>query len=235
VATAAAGAAVVSPSPARRADGRAVPGLVIVGEAARRSGFTIKALRFYERRGLLLPSGRSPGGYRLYNEADLRRLEFIRQAKSLGLSLDQTRELAVSARSQTCSMTRPRLLRVLDERIRQTARQIETAAQPEEGARASAPDPGCPSSHRPRPGLLRVLRGVGGRRADPAPPAETRRGARASGHERPEAAGEGPSGPVRYLALATRVVPVVVGHGRPRPDTSPHAVPSDSAPIESWP
>lgn len=96
-----------------------------VGEVARRSGFTIKALRFYERRGLLPPSGRSPAGYRLYNEADLHRLEFIRQAKSLGLSLDQIRELTVSARNQTCSMTRPRLLHVLDERIRQTARQIE--------------------------------------------------------------------------------------------------------------
>ncbi len=97
-----------------------------IGEAARRSGFTVKALRFYERRGLLPAAGRSPGGYRLYTEADLHRLEFIRQAKALGLALDQIRELVVSAREQTCSMTRPQLLRVLDERILQTARQIET-------------------------------------------------------------------------------------------------------------
>lgn len=71
-------------------------------------------------------SGRSPGGYRLYTEADLHRLEFIRQAKALGLSLDQIRELVVTAREQTCSMTPPLLLRVLNERILQTARQIET-------------------------------------------------------------------------------------------------------------
>lgn len=119
----------VCPSPPSRADGGAAVGLVTVGEAARRSGFTIKTLHFYERRGLRPPSGRSPGGYRLYTEADLHRLEFIRQAKSLGLSLDQIRELAVSARNQTCSMTRPRLLRVLDDRIRQAARQIEALSR----------------------------------------------------------------------------------------------------------
>lgn len=100
--------------------------LLTIGEVARRSGFSIKALRFYERRGLLPPSGLSPSGYRLYSEADLRRLDFIRQAKALGLALDQVRDLVSAAREQSCSMTRPRLLSVLDERIRQTARQIET-------------------------------------------------------------------------------------------------------------
>lgn len=104
--------------------GPSAPPLTI-GEVATRSGFSIKALRFYERRGLLPPSGRSAGGFRLYGEADLHRLEFIRQAKTLGLSLDHIRELLASARTQTCSMTRPRLLGVLDERIRQTALQIE--------------------------------------------------------------------------------------------------------------
>lgn len=97
-----------------------------IGEVARRSGFTVKALRFYERRGLLPPSGRSPGGYRLYTEPDLGRLDFVRQAKALGLGLGQIRELVAAARSQSCSTTRPRLLSVLDERIRQTAQHIAT-------------------------------------------------------------------------------------------------------------
>lgn len=122
---AAAGAAVASRSPASSADGGPA-GLLTIGEIARRSGFTIKALRFYERRGLLPPSGRSPGGYRLYSEADLHRLEFIRHAKTLGLALDQIRELVATARTRSCSMTRPRLLSVLDGRIRQTAEQIVT-------------------------------------------------------------------------------------------------------------
>jgi DNA-binding transcriptional MerR regulator len=102
--------------------------MLTIGEAARRSGFTIKALRFYERRGLLPPSGRRPNGYRLYSDADCHRLEFIRQAKTLGLTLEAIRELVAAARGPGGSGTRPRLLRVLDERITQTSRQMATLA-----------------------------------------------------------------------------------------------------------
>ena len=97
-----------------------------IGEVSGRSGFSVKSLRFYERRGLLASSGRSPGGYRLYTEADLHRLEFIREAKALGLALDQIRELMMATRERSCRMTRPLLLRVLDERIAQTSSQMET-------------------------------------------------------------------------------------------------------------
>jgi MerR family transcriptional regulator, copper efflux regulator len=100
------------------------PQLLTIGEAAHRSGFTVKALRFYDRRGLLPPSARRPNGYRLYGENDLRRLEFIRQAKALGLTLAAIRELVVVARQSNGADTRPRLLRMLDEHIAQTARQI---------------------------------------------------------------------------------------------------------------
>lgn len=116
----------VSRSHADNSDRRTLDCPLTIGEVARHSGFTVKALRFYERRGLLPASGRSPGGYRLYAEADLHRLEFIRQAKALGLGLDQIRELVVTARRRTCAMTRPLLLGVLDERIAQTTRQIVT-------------------------------------------------------------------------------------------------------------
>lgn len=119
------GAAVASRSVASRADGRSSSPPLTIGDVARRSGFSIRALRFYERRGLLPASGRSPGGYRLYSEADLGRLEFIGQAKTLGLTLDQIRELVVAARERSCRMARPLLLRVLDERIMQASRQIQ--------------------------------------------------------------------------------------------------------------
>lgn len=118
-----------SRSHADRADRSSAGPALTIGEVARRSGFGIKALRFYERRGILPAAGRSPGRYRLYTEADLRRLEFVRQAKALGLALDEIRELVVAAREQSCSMMRPRLLSVLDARIRQTAQQIETLAR----------------------------------------------------------------------------------------------------------
>jgi len=62
-------------------------------------------------------------------DADLHRLEFIRQAKLLGLTLDQIRELVLTTRRQTCSMTRPLLSRVLGERIQQTERQIQALSR----------------------------------------------------------------------------------------------------------
>ena len=109
-----------------RPNGSAEGRPLTIGEVSRRSGFSVKTLRFYERRGLLPPSGRSAGGFRLYAEADLGRLEFIREAKALGLALDQIRELLAATRTRSCRMTRPLLLRVLGQRIAQTSEQIET-------------------------------------------------------------------------------------------------------------
>lgn len=120
----AAAAVVASRSPDRSVT--APTGSLTIGDVAKRSGFSVKALRFYEHRGLLPASGRSAGGFRLYTDTDLHRLEFIRQAKTLGLQLDQIRELLIAARQRTCSMTRPLLLHILDERLRQTCGQIET-------------------------------------------------------------------------------------------------------------
>jgi DNA-binding transcriptional MerR regulator len=85
----------------------------------------VKALRFYDRRGLLPPRGRRPSGYRVYSESDLHRLEFIRQAKALGLTLDAIRDLVAAAR-EPGARVRPCLVRMLSERIAQTARQIAT-------------------------------------------------------------------------------------------------------------
>jgi len=89
----------------RRADPSADPAArsrpLTIGKAARRSGFSVRALRFYERQGLLPAAGRTPGGFRLYVEADLHRLDFIRQAKALGLTLEQIRQLIVAARERT--------------------------------------------------------------------------------------------------------------------------------------
>lgn len=94
-----------------------------IGKLAGRSGFTVKALRYYDRRGLLPPSGRRPSGYRLYIEADTHRLQFIRQAKALGLTLEAIRELMAAGQPGGAS-TRTRLLRMLDDRIAQTTAQI---------------------------------------------------------------------------------------------------------------
>ncbi|MGC3995318.1 MAG: HEAT repeat domain-containing protein [Propionicimonas sp.] len=58
-----------------------------IGEVAERTGLTRRTLRHYDELGLLVPSARSWGDYRLYDEADLLRLLQIQNLKALGLSL----------------------------------------------------------------------------------------------------------------------------------------------------
>jgi DNA-binding transcriptional MerR regulator len=62
---------------------------ITVGVAARRSGLSPKALRLYESMGILGPVGRSPGGYRTYNDSDVELLRFVRRARALGFRLSE--------------------------------------------------------------------------------------------------------------------------------------------------
>lgn len=66
---------------------------ITIGQAARRSGLSAKAIRFYETRGLLEAAERTPSGYRTYTDEDVAILRFIRQAKSLDLRLDEIRDV----------------------------------------------------------------------------------------------------------------------------------------------
>ena len=64
-----------------------------IGEVAERTGVTQRTLRFYEEKGLLKPPTRMEGGFRLYSEADIQRVERIkRQQQLLGFSLAEIKE-----------------------------------------------------------------------------------------------------------------------------------------------
>jgi DNA-binding transcriptional MerR regulator len=60
-----------------------------IGELAKATGITVRTLRHYDQIGLLRPRIRTEGGYRLYGEEDVRRLQQIRSLRSLGFSLEQ--------------------------------------------------------------------------------------------------------------------------------------------------
>lgn len=64
-----------------------------IGELAERTGLSIRTLRHYDEIGLLRPSARSDGGFRLYTSDDESRLLLIRRMKPLGYSLEQMGEL----------------------------------------------------------------------------------------------------------------------------------------------
>lgn len=64
-----------------------------VGELARRAGVTVRALHHYDSIGLLRPSGRSEGGYRLYSREDVARLHGIQTLRQLGVPLAEVARL----------------------------------------------------------------------------------------------------------------------------------------------
>jgi DNA-binding transcriptional MerR regulator len=70
-----------------------------IGEVAERVGLSLRTVRYYEEAGLARPSRRSNGGFRLYGEDDIARLELIKRMKPLGLTLKQMSEL-LTARDQ---------------------------------------------------------------------------------------------------------------------------------------
>lgn len=64
-----------------------------IGELAERTELSLRTLRHYDEIGLVEPSGRSEGGFRLYTEDDYERLMLIRRMKPLGYSLEQMGDL----------------------------------------------------------------------------------------------------------------------------------------------
>jgi len=69
--------------------------MLTIGKLAAAAGVSSDTLRYYEREGLIEPAGKSPAGYRLYDQDSARRLRFIKQAQHCGFTLAEIRELLV--------------------------------------------------------------------------------------------------------------------------------------------
>lgn len=86
-----------------------------IGQAMRATGTTRKAIRLYEQHGLLPPPERTPAGYRTFTPADIELLIFIRRARTLGLHLDDIRDILTVRRAGTPPC--PSVRELIDRRV----------------------------------------------------------------------------------------------------------------------
>ena len=86
-----------------------------IGEVAKRAGVSVDTLRYYERLRLLRQPKRSSGGFRLFASEDIERVQFIKQAQELGLSLDEIKGLLTTGGAEECRKVRDLLQRKLFE------------------------------------------------------------------------------------------------------------------------
>ncbi len=106
-----------------------------IGEVAELTGLSLRTLRHYDEIGLLRPSTRSEGGFRLYSHADVEKLLVIRRMKPLGFTLESMREVmalveADPAHGPSAEDVRARLTTVIEdaqERRDALARQLQMA------------------------------------------------------------------------------------------------------------
>jgi len=122
-----------------------------IGEVARRSGLTVKTIRFYCDEGLIQPISRSEGGYRLFDESVFAELSLIRTLRAMELALSDVSQILEARRSGICSC------RELKARISSKAGEVGEKIEALQGLQAE---------------LLTMLErweACGGRTPDPAP------------------------------------------------------------------
>nr|WP_246157243.1 Cu(I)-responsive transcriptional regulator [Sneathiella litorea] len=73
--------------------GRSREKMYTIGDTAKATDLPTKTVRYYADIGLVMPSGRSDSGYRLYSGREINKLIFIRRARSFGFSVQECREL----------------------------------------------------------------------------------------------------------------------------------------------
>jgi MerR family mercuric resistance operon transcriptional regulator len=66
-----------------------------IGQLAQLANINIQTIRFYERKGILPKPERKPSGYRVFNEEDVKRLNFIHLSKGHGFSPHEIKELPI--------------------------------------------------------------------------------------------------------------------------------------------
>ncbi|MGQ0714303.1 MAG: heavy metal-responsive transcriptional regulator [Gemmatimonadaceae bacterium] len=79
-----------------------LPKGMLAGQVARELGIGVQTLHYYEREGLIPPPSRTASRYRIYDASLVDRVRFVRKAQSLGLTLDEIKEIVGLAERGTC-------------------------------------------------------------------------------------------------------------------------------------
>ena len=120
-----------------------------IGQIATEASVNVQTIRYYERRGLLLPAQRLASGYRQYDQDSLLRLRFIKHAQALGFSLKEIEELLSLRVRQGAAChavernTRAKIA-VIDRKIRELSRLRRTLADLAAACRARRRTSECP-------------------------------------------------------------------------------------------
>jgi Cu(I)-responsive transcriptional regulator len=123
--------------------------LLSIGKLARACGASVDTIRYYERERLLPRPQRGPSGFRLYEPPAIERLRFIRQAKGLGFSLGEIKELLALRvdRTKTCADVRLRArakIAEIDARMGELARMKAALDRLATTCSGSGPTSDCP-------------------------------------------------------------------------------------------
>lgn len=126
-----------------------------IGVLAQKAGIPVSTLRFYEKKGLLLPQSRTPAGYRRYVEQDVVRARFVKRAQELGFTLREIEALlsllgSADKPQEELKVQGRKKLEEIDQRLADLSRMRQ--------AMVSLLSEECPNLNRPCP----VLESLGG-------------------------------------------------------------------------
>ena len=98
---------------------------ITIGRLAKAAGVNLQTIRFYERAKLLRSPVRSPSGYRLYGDEDIKRLHLVRSARLLGISIRDVGELVATAQHDSCGSFQGQVARLIVGKLEQVEANIK--------------------------------------------------------------------------------------------------------------
>jgi MerR family transcriptional regulator, copper efflux regulator len=104
--------------------------LLKVGELAKRTGKTVRAIHLYEELGLIAPAVRSKGGFRLYHDKAAKRIDWIQKLQELGFSLTEIKAfLRDWEQSDTAPKAMDRVREIFSDKLRETKETVARLQQ----------------------------------------------------------------------------------------------------------